>query len=85
MKNSYVKVYTTGDDQQVNCVISNDTQGITVFIANYRVFLHGMSHICYNQSFTFKKMMNFMKTRTFYKKKLPLFIKKKKKLNFAYL
>ena len=31
------KVYTT-DDQQVNCVISNDTQGITVSISNYRVF-----------------------------------------------
>ena len=27
-------------DQQVNCVISNDTQGITVFISNYRVFFH---------------------------------------------
>ena len=40
------KVYTTGDDQQVHCVISNDTQGITVFISNYRVFLHGKSHIC---------------------------------------
>ena len=37
---------TTGDDQQVNCVISNDTQGITVFISNYRVFLHGKTHIC---------------------------------------
>ena len=36
----------TGDDQQVHCVISNDTQGITVFISNYRVFLHGKSHIC---------------------------------------
>ena len=40
------KVYTTGDDQQVNGVISNDTQGITVFISNYRVFLHGKNHIC---------------------------------------
>ena len=35
----------TGDDQQVHCVISNDTQGITVFISYYRVFLHGKSHI----------------------------------------
>ena len=40
------KVFTTGDDQQVHCVKNNDTQGIGVFILNYRVFLHGMSHIC---------------------------------------
>ena len=33
--------------------------------------------------FYLQKLMNFMKMRTFYKKKLPLFYKKK--LNFAYL
>ena len=40
------KVFTTGDDRQVHCDKSNDTQGFTVYILNYRVFLHGMSHIC---------------------------------------
>ena len=45
-KNSDVTSLVTGDDQQVRCVLSNDTQGITVFISNYRVFLHGKSHIC---------------------------------------
>ena len=40
------KVFTTGDDRQVHCDESYDTQGFTVYILNYRVILHGMSHIC---------------------------------------